>query len=417
MSKNHYGLVIDTTKYTGNFSRELGGYLTGVMGIGGIGSKFSSDAWKTCKSLVWLNDNLIKKVDSDDDYRNEVVYEIFKTDGAYNKNGNYHHGLPHNSIIIFLKQQPPVEVVEELFERANYFAKNAEDLRVRFGVSLNFNDYYSKIKGTTNTLDITGVRLFTVPTDKTFRLKDESFYSEIPISKPFMRSEKSFMIEHNLNKAKTKEEITHYKNKLNNLEKDNIELLNAYFSGNKEVYEQHSNKIMNLLYGIDYFIDKADDFQVLESLYKKAGVNIEIPKETLHFAKNIVIINHDGINYGVYQDRTNQDITEGLHHFNILKNRYHSRIKEIHDKIDTNKTGNIYVLAGIGGWVCVAFSNKSGIMAELACHVYNKADTHSDIFEKIISNKELVLTVKKKKNNKYFNMMNTPTLKVIEAVN
>lgn len=139
MSKDtQYIFVVHTKKYSGNFERELCGYITGQVGECGVGDN-TADEFKeeVSTELQELFDEMIEQVPDEDNgcYRPCVIWP---TPGRYNNGRGGHFdladfnaedawgGRPHpayESVAVFFTEQPTPEMIALMKERATVYGE------------------------------------------------------------------------------------------------------------------------------------------------------------------------------------------------------------------------------------------------------------------------------------------------------
>ncbi len=121
-SKNEYGIIIHTNKYSGNFYREMCAYITGEVGSCGVGTAYIKENPEPMSFRNMIKSSGRKPV------------QIYETPGYYNDGfGNHYeeNNFPvdkikypaYQSIIIYFKRKPDHEIREYIQTRALEFSK------------------------------------------------------------------------------------------------------------------------------------------------------------------------------------------------------------------------------------------------------------------------------------------------------
>ncbi len=133
---HRFVFVIDTEQYSGNFEREMCGYLTGQIDRDYPDSHGSKEA-KIAQGelseevLEYFDQYIPHCLEEPDDLPIHTPQLIYPTPGWYNTGGGTHikgdppagkKGYPaYQSVGIFFDERPPVHIVEILKERAQKF--------------------------------------------------------------------------------------------------------------------------------------------------------------------------------------------------------------------------------------------------------------------------------------------------------
>lgn len=411
MSDKHYAVVIDTTQYAGNFHREMAAYMTGKPVDSYVGYEFARLANGKVKNKKWLNEHLIEKMDRYHDIPRCHYSDIFP---------RLHSELPtthlysiysqYNGIIFFFDEMPPLVVIDELVERAIDFATNLHSIYKAAGKeyaltkqSFDFVSSYSNIRDTSKTLDIADVRFFEVSTASKLYAEKDPYVAVTHPEFMFMRTEESFMLEHNLKKALTEEEIQHYKTKFKKLPKKDKELVNAYFNNEVDIYKLRVNETMFLLYKIDYFTDNGLSMSELNSYYHEFNKTLEPMKGVCEITKNMYAIPHGNVQYVVKQVPKNYKIEDVVKKHNFIVENHHEKIKEVYDYLKSQNLKDIWVYGYVNGSIEATFGNSSGILAILEL---GEEKGFYDYMKPVKKNKIQNLIVSKKLETKYFNNHN-----------
>ena len=403
MTEKHYAIVIDTTQYTGNFSREMSAYMTGRTVDGYRGHEFARLASGKIENKEWLNNHLIEKMATYEEISRCHYSHIFlrryvelPTDYIYSFLERY------NSIIFFFDEYPPIKVVEELVDRAKYFASNLNEVYENAGKSysltdqsFDFSSAYSLLKGTNKTLDVVDVRFFEV--SKAIKLYEEKDpYTPIKHEFVFIRSEESFMLEHKLKKASTEKEVQNYKDKIKGLNRKERNLVNSYFNDDINDYEVNINQIMFLLYKVDYFIDDGLSIDELNEYYKSFDIQLQKIKGECELTKNMYAVPHDDVQYAIKQVLQNYKIEKNVKTYNYIIEKHHAKIKEICEHFNSRNVKDIWVYCDMNGSITATFGNKDGVLAMI------ELGEEDSIYKKTKKLKVFNLIVSKKNQDNYF---------------
>jgi len=157
---SHYAFVVDTKQYSGNFTQELGVYVTGFSGDYLHLSDMADSVSESIVNSEWIHDHIIEKIDKEKAVGNsnppEAAYMIWSGSGW-------------SSVAIFFDKKPSHIVIDELKSRANYFAENKDTLNNEYDL------YYNGL------IEISGFRLLKMPTKKKIDPADSDSITEISI--------------------------------------------------------------------------------------------------------------------------------------------------------------------------------------------------------------------------------------------
>lgn len=133
-----YTLIIDTSEYSGNFVRQICGYITAQIGDCNVGEDEAAEAKNELSSnaLAWFEANIEQRAEEDADFRCMRPCAFFPTPGRINNgHGKNHdadgytgtHRYPaYESVGIFLSAKPSAEIVRITRTRAEAFAQKYE---------------------------------------------------------------------------------------------------------------------------------------------------------------------------------------------------------------------------------------------------------------------------------------------------
>lgn len=407
MSNKHYAVVIDTTQYTGNFHREMAAYITGNVVDSYRGQAFARQASGQIKNKDWINKHSVEKMIRYDDISKYTYSDIFErpfselpTTHLYTQFMNYY------ALIFFFDKEPPLQVVEELVERAQLFAENLKDIYENAReahclalTSSDFNSGYSQLKGNGKTLDIVDVRFFEVDTArKLFDVKKDAFI-QVDHEYVFNRTEEQFMKEHKLKKANTPAEILTYNSNIKKLKKQEKLLVNAYLKRENDDYERKLNEVFFLLYKIDYFMNDGFTIDELNEYYKEFGSKIFDLKGKCFLTKNVYAIPYDGVQYAVKQEPTNYRIEKNVNDFKVIIENYHQKVKEVYNHLEIQGVKDIWVYIHINGSITATYGNSTGV---LAIFELGQEKSIYDFMKPVKKNAVTNLVVVKKLQTKYF---------------
>jgi len=407
MNNKHYAVVIDTTQYTGNFHREMAAYITGNIVDSYRGHAFARQASGHVKNKDWISQHSVEKMIRYDDISRYTYSDMFErpfselpTTHLYTQLMNYY------AIIFFFDQKPPLQVVEELVERAQSFAtnlkniyENAREAHCLALTSSDFNSGYSKLKGNGKTLDIVDVRFFEVDTArKLFDVKKDAFI-QVEHEYVFNRTEDQFMKEHKLKKATTSAETAAYTSNIKKLKKQERELVTAYFNREGDDYKRRLNEVFFLLYKIDYFMNDGLTIDELNVHYKEFGTELFDLKGKCFLTKNVYALPYDGVQYAVKQEPANYLIEKNVNDFKAIIETYHQKVKDVYTHLENQDIKDIWCYIHINGSIEVTYGNSTGVLAifELG-QEKSSYDYMNPVKKNVIPN----LVVVKKLQTKYF---------------
>lgn len=371
MSNKHYAVVIDTTQYTGNFHREMAAYITGNVVDCYRGHAFARQASGQVKSKGWINQHSVEKMIRYGDISRYTYSDMFErpfselpTTHLYTQLMNYY------ALIFFFDQEPPLQVVEELVERAQLFAanlkgiyENAQEAHCLALTSSDFNGGYSQLKGNGKTLDIVDVRFFEVDTaHNLFDVKKDAFI-QVEHEYVFNRTEEQFMKEHKLKKANTSAEIAVYTSNLKKINKQERLLVSAYLNREGDGYKRRLNEVFFLLYKIDYFMNDGLTIDELNDYYKEFGSKLFDLKGKCFLTKNVYAIPYDGVQYAVKQEPTNYRIEKNVNDVKTIIDNYHQKVKEVYTHLERQGVKDIWVYVHVNGSITATYGNNTGILA------------------------------------------------------
>lgn len=398
MSSKHYGVVIDTTQYSGNFHREMSAYIIGQTVDSYRGHNFMRLVHGQVKNKKWFDNHLVRKTTVYDEIPKFHWSAIFKRPYVELPTTHIYADFEqYQSIIFYFDEKPPVNVVTEIFDRANYFAKNIKDIYLAAGESHVFNDnsyyfsnHYSIIKDRKQSLDIVDIRFFEVST-ASILYREKKPFKQVDHEFEYVRSEESFMCEHKLRKAISDEEVLNYKNNIKNLEKKYISLINAYFKNKIERYKLKINEVMFLLYQVGYFIDDGLSITELNEYYKNFGKTLIPVQGACSLTKNMYAISYDKVQYVVKQVPKNYEIEENIKKYKYIIKHHHKKIKEVYDYLKSQSIEDIWVYGHINGRITATFGDRNGVIAyiELGLEKSFYRDTKVFNFFKIFVSKEM----------------------------
>ena len=130
-----YTLIIDTNEYSGNFERQMSGYITAQFGDCGVGESEAIEAENEISPEVqaWFEQNVVQRSEEDEDGGCMRPCAIVPTPGRVNDGMGGHYDAAgytgesaypaYESVGIFLSAPPTAEVFRVVKERAEKFTR------------------------------------------------------------------------------------------------------------------------------------------------------------------------------------------------------------------------------------------------------------------------------------------------------
>lgn len=118
-----YAVVVKTDAYAGNFEREMTAYITGATGDCSVGDKVVA---------LFMEDMGIESEDdmeSEDNLFWDVIGQVADEHGCYRPCTIYNDDDQYQSFVIFFDEQPTVELLNVITERANKYCKDKKRLK------------------------------------------------------------------------------------------------------------------------------------------------------------------------------------------------------------------------------------------------------------------------------------------------
>src|ERR1035437_9396865 len=124
-----YLLVLDTEQYAGSFERDMCAHITGHVGDCGVGEHTADLANESIPQFAknWFSNNVLNKVDTEDDSPCSRPCTIWPTPGWSNNGNGKNTKLTGNqrmkypaylSVAIYLEKVPPTKIWRVINNRA-----------------------------------------------------------------------------------------------------------------------------------------------------------------------------------------------------------------------------------------------------------------------------------------------------------
>lgn len=390
MKKRHYVVVIDTNKYSDEFSLALGAYVTNIQD--------NSESPMAVSNKNWIDENITMKMDCDNSKFESYCHQLYTPNWSLLKERFYEKDNKQ-SVGIFFKNKPTSDIIKQILERTIEFSKR----------------FSKKSTSGNNRFEVTNIRLFETSSSVFINNYDQEPFKQIDNPYPYLLSEKDFTKIYNVRVASTEEEIISYSKNMTRLNQDNFNLVSAYFERDTDKYNQQYQKVLDLLYSIGYFLDNDISYDDIKREYEKSGISVDSNNEITEFSKNLIYISHENVPYSIVQNRDINSIPDNIRDYQLVIDRYHKKVKSVYEylnQLNIGNIGNIWVVCSVHGMIEVIFGNHNGQLGVLKLGYENGVYKVSETLARVIANQTCSLKPTNEETYIYFKDMNIEKISV-----